>query len=154
AKKPKATTEPDIFSRAAPAALPVESHPSEKPSRIEIKFQAEQVLAKKPERAREVLSHKFPEGRLEDIIGETVDLFLLKHDPMQAQPKGVKKPSAPKKAAPKNPRRFGKRATAEITQAAGARCSFRSADGVWCAETRFLVINHKIPYAMGGSSRD
>ncbi len=50
------------------------------------------------------------------------------------------------------PRRPSKAVADQVIAESGARCSYLSSDGVRCAETRFLSIDHIQPYALGGSS--
>jgi hypothetical protein len=44
--------------------------------RVKIEFCAEEALANKITRAKEILKHKYPEGKLEDVMGEALELFL------------------------------------------------------------------------------
>lgn len=50
-------------------------------NRVKIEFRAEESVAEMIERARQLLRHKYPDGRLEDIFREVLGLFLDKKDP-------------------------------------------------------------------------
>jgi len=49
--------------------------------RVKIEFVADEKVAQKIERAKELLRHRFPQGKLEDIINEALELLLEKKDP-------------------------------------------------------------------------
>ncbi len=49
--------------------------------RVKIEFVADESVAKKIERAQEILRHKYPRGLLADIINEALELLLNKKDP-------------------------------------------------------------------------
>ncbi|MBI3019589.1 MAG: hypothetical protein HYY61_06855 [Deltaproteobacteria bacterium] len=49
--------------------------------RFKIEFSASENLAKKIQRAKEILRHQYPQGKLEDILDEALELLLEKKDP-------------------------------------------------------------------------
>lgn len=49
--------------------------------RVEFRFSADEDFLSKFRRAREVLWHKHPRGRLEDILKEAIEALLDKRDP-------------------------------------------------------------------------
>lgn len=51
------------------------------PSRARIAFDCDKDLPGKLERAREVLRHKFPAGKYEDIFNEALEALLDRKDP-------------------------------------------------------------------------
>jgi hypothetical protein len=51
------------------------------PERVRFSFTGSDELLKKLDRAKELLRHKVPYGRLEDVIEEVLDFFLKKKDP-------------------------------------------------------------------------
>jgi len=59
--------------------------------RIKIEFVAEEGLAKKIERAKEILRHKFPDGKFEDIFNQALEDLLEKRDPMRKTERAEKR---------------------------------------------------------------
>ena len=49
--------------------------------RVKIEFVADEEVAQKIERAKQILRHKFPKGRLEDVINQALEDLLEKRDP-------------------------------------------------------------------------
>lgn len=80
---PEAVKAEDLFSSVAaapePGRVPVPQDPL--PTRVEFRFTADESLLDKIRRAKEVLWHKHPAGRLEDILGEAVEALLEMRDP-------------------------------------------------------------------------
>ena len=74
-----------LFATAPPAAeTPVPSGPPVKEAAIKqvrFGFTADEELLQLVERAREILRHKFPSGRLEDIFRDALNALLEKRDP-------------------------------------------------------------------------
>lgn len=48
------------------------------PQRVRFSFTGDEELLRKLERARQILKHKHPAGKLEDIFAEALDLLLEK----------------------------------------------------------------------------
>jgi len=71
---------PEIPNACVPEPIPV-SKPEIR--RIKVEFVAEEGLAKKIERAKEILRSKFPQGRFEDIFNQALEDLLEKRDPMR-----------------------------------------------------------------------
>ena len=55
--------------------------PQRTEARVKIEFCAAESVALKIERAKQLLRHKYPQGKLEDIFDELLNLFLEKKDP-------------------------------------------------------------------------
>src|SRR5690606_12054172 len=56
--------------------------------RYNFRFSGGEILKNKLQRAKEVLSHKFPEGKLEQLLEAALDELLEKHAPeLQAPPR-------------------------------------------------------------------
>ena len=51
--------------------------------RVKIELSASEGLAKKIQRAKELLRHKYPHGKLEDLVREAFELLLEKKDPQR-----------------------------------------------------------------------
>jgi hypothetical protein len=58
------------------------AHPAEKVAkRVVVEFTASAEFSDKLERAKEVLSHKYPNGKLEHILSDALEVLLEKKDP-------------------------------------------------------------------------
>ena len=70
---------------AAPETIPRREPPPRieplSPQRVRFSFTGSADLLRKVDRAKELLWHKHPDGRLEDIIEEILKVFLDKKDP-------------------------------------------------------------------------
>ena len=81
---PLSDASPQAPSPSAGSAEPPPVAPSEAAAgarRVEFRFYADEDFLGKFRRAREVLWHKHPRGRLEDILGEAIEALLDKRDP-------------------------------------------------------------------------
>ncbi len=125
----------------------------------QVAFNAEAELVEKLERLQELMGG----ATLCEVCDRAADLLLEKVDPARRvsrrdernlvkakKAQGVK---APKQSNPTEPRR-APIALADKTKVAAGRCEYVSANGVRCAETRFLTIDHVRPFALGGRSTD
>lgn len=135
--------------------------------RVQFTFAGGGDLRSDVERAREVMRHKYPAGRLEHLFAAAMKLLLDKHDPQRKlarkaarvaraqfeKAEGVAKAGSP--AAP--PAEPSRRIPEAVKQAVWARdegrCAF-IADGKRCNGRDFLEIDHKLPFALGGPSDD
>ncbi|MBI5623152.1 MAG: HNH endonuclease [Elusimicrobia bacterium] len=148
---PSQTLEP------APAVPP----PERAEKRIVISFSADEQVAWWFEQARGLLRHRFPEGRMEDIIGEA--LRRLIEETLRSKAGLKKKPLKPA-PAPATPPATGvptarnRRIPAWVRRAAwerdGGRCAFVAHDGTRCGETSWLEYDHIVPWSVGGRSDD
>ena len=66
-----------FFDTATTTSKPKE----EEIRRVKIEFVADEEVAQKIERAKQILRHKFPKGRLEDVINQALEDLLEKRDP-------------------------------------------------------------------------
>lgn len=73
----------DAAARSAEGAPPASSLPEPPPAarRVEFRFTAGEAFLAKLERARDVLWHKFPAGRLEDVLDDALESLLERRDP-------------------------------------------------------------------------
>lgn len=146
---------PDFF-QASPATSPDQASPSSAPPspppilRVQFSFTAEERLFREVERAKELLRHKIPAGRLEDVFSEAISALLDKIDP-ERRLRRRKKRTAP-------PRPSGRRIPTALRDAVwrrdGGRCAFRSSDGRPCGARSRLQVDHVVPWARGGSSTE
>lgn len=139
--------------------------------RVRVGFDAASVVAGLIERVRQLLRHKYPEGRLEDLIREALEAYLDRKDPQRRlELKTAKAESAAADAAPapendeRLPTRFlrawaaGRYIPAKVKSAVWARddgrCAWREADGTVCGSRDWIEYDHLRPYAKGGKSDD
>ena len=134
--------------------------------RVRIGFDAAVGLMTLVERARQVLKRKHPEGRLEDVLTEALEVFLDRKDPQKRL--GLKPGEAGREFAPSSrpmpqPRflsawRGGRYIAARVKRAVwqrdDGRCVWRFEDGTLCGSREALEFDHFRPFAKGGRSDD
>lgn len=120
--------------------------------RVKVQFTGSDQLRKKLKRAQDVLRHKFPEGRLEDIFDEALEALLEKRDPAR---KLARKSSKNKSKQPKvQSRRIPQAVRDQVWNRDHGQCQYVSPDGKQCQEQGALEFDHIRPWAQGGSSHD
>lgn len=136
--------------------------------RIRIGFDAATSLMRLIERARQLLRHKYPEGHLEDVLKDVLEVFLDKRDPqrrlgLRSAPSAAQSlMAADDKEEGRLPTRFvrayaaGRYIPAKVKTAVWARdqgrCAWRFDDGTVCGGRDFVEFDHIIPFAKGGRS--
>lgn len=149
--------------------------------RVKVEFCANETLTKKIERAKQILRHQYPQGRLEDIFNEALEHLLEKKDPERKMARVEKKQpeqktdiSRPKLASHSanqgskevhvkeksfepsvlrvNSRYIPEKLKLEIYKRDHGQCSYMSKDGKHCQEKNFLEMDHVEPFALGGKS--
>lgn len=116
--------------------------------RYKIQLTGSERFKNKLERAKEILRHQFPEGRLEDILEEALDLLLEKKDPqLKFKQENEKKPSRNFRT-----RHIPQEIKQEVWQRDDGQCSFISEDGKRCGTKAWLEYDHIKPWALGGAS--
>ncbi len=149
---------PGIADEAAAVRAPA-------PPRIEFVFAAEEALLQEVERARQLLRHKYPSGRLADIFGEALRVLLERIDPERRLRRKAQRgrPRAPGKTAlgaaaiP-----AGRASCLRIPQGIkdivwlrdGGRCAFTEPGGRRCESRDALEYDHIRPLSLGGRSDD
>ena len=124
--------------------------------RVKIEFVADESLAEMIERAKQVLRHKFPRGRLEEVFHQALTDMLEKRDPERKVARAEKKQQRPdekKSTHVKIQRRY---IPQDIRRAVwkrdGGQCSFRTPDGKRCRERGGIELDHVKPWGIGGDS--
>lgn len=112
--------------------------------RYAIRFTASEQLKNKLQRAKEVMSHKYPNGQLEEIFEAALDELLEKNAPELKKIRKANKKCDPE--SPYIPRKMEKDAFAK----ANYRCQQVSACGRQCGSKKFLEVDHVMPRAHGG----
>ncbi|MBI3017837.1 MAG: HNH endonuclease [Deltaproteobacteria bacterium] len=119
--------------------------------KVKIEFVADEEVAKLIQRAKEVLRHKYPQGKLEDLVREAFELLLEKKDPerkIQRDSSAALRPQNDKS----NTRYIPQRIKEAIWKRDEGQCSYVSSDGKSCGERNFLELDHVQPWSLGGSS--
>ena len=126
--------------------------------RVRIGFDAATVLMKLIDRAKQVLRHKYPEGRLEDVLRDALEILLERKDPQN------RLSLKPGEAAPVPEPRFltawrgGRYIPARVKRAVwqrdDGRCAWRFVDGTLCGSRDAIEFDHFRPFAKGGRSDD
>lgn len=137
--------------------------------RVRVGFDAASAVARLLERARQILRHKYPEGRLEDIVREALEAYLDRKDPQRRlELQSAKVESAPEPPPPeedeKLPTRFlrawaaGRYIPAKVKSEVWARddgrCAWREKNGEVCGSRDWIEYDHVRPFAKGGRSDD
>lgn len=113
--------------------------------RVDFSFQAALALRDAIERIRQLLSHKYPGGQLEEILLEVAQDYLLRHDPQ----KGL-----PGRAVPvKGSTSIAASSRRAVWSRDGARCSYIGTTGARCLSRRFLEVDHIRPRSLGGDDK-
>jgi hypothetical protein len=107
-------------------------------------------------RLQALLSHAVPSGDVDEVMGRAFDAAIrelekrrFSKDDQPADDSNVR----PRRDRPsKNARHIPAEVRRAVHERDGGRCTFTSAKGCRCAETRFLQFDHIIPLARGGKS--
>ncbi len=132
--------------------------------KVQVSFTAGLEFEKDLLEAKALLSHRFPEGKLGDVLGAALKSLLKslkKTQPKEASPipRGMKVTDQESAAAPlrssttrvPRPSRYIPREMkAALWRRDDGRCSLKKPDGSVCGETHFLEIDHCWPFALGG----
>jgi hypothetical protein len=125
--------------------------------RVRISFTCSEKTAELLEKARGLLRHRFPAGRLEDILKEALEALLNERDP-ERRPHEWKSRKARRVESGKSRglrvRRIPQWVKDEVWRRDGGRCVFATADGSRCLERGGLEYDHIVPWALGGYSDD
>ncbi|PIR19235.1 MAG: hypothetical protein COV48_03115, partial [Elusimicrobia bacterium CG11_big_fil_rev_8_21_14_0_20_64_6] len=137
--------------------------------RVRVGFDAPHGVGLLLERTRQLLRHKFPEGRLEDIVREVLECYLERKDPQRRlEAKTAKAAIAAEAPAPGEdpglPTRFPRswansryipaRVKSAVWARDDGRCAWRDKDGTVCGSKDWLEYDHLRPFAKGGRSDD
>lgn len=119
-----------------------------------VSFVADAAFVKTVQEVQNLLAAKFPEARLEDVLGAVCRLFLEKEDPARRAKRrrertaalaGETKPAA----RPKIPAAVRDR----VLERHGNQCAFVGPEGR-CPERRRLELDHIVPKARGGADTE
>jgi len=123
--------------------------------RYEIRFSINSELKQKLDKARVLLSGKYPRGAgLEDVLGEALELLLEKKSPEQRSKRREERRAKKlgreqtKQSSPAKPsRHIPQELRDQVHQRDGGCCAFVGSDGRRCAERFNLTLHHVKPFA-------
>lgn len=95
-------------------------------------------------RTQDLLRHKYPSGRLEEVLGDVLAAFLLRRDPI------VRRKIRARKIANAHRRVASKALKDAVWKRDGGRCVFVDEAGKRCDATGFLELDHKTAWSKGG----
>ncbi|MBI3299360.1 MAG: HNH endonuclease [Elusimicrobia bacterium] len=125
--------------------------------RILFRFTGSSELRRKYDRALGLGLGRAGGRSLEAAFEEALDTWLEKSDPERrhARRQGARRSIAVQEEAGKNrSRRIPVALRDQVWNRDGGRCTYAGKDGDRCPETKWLEIDHVIPFALGGSSND
>jgi hypothetical protein len=115
-------------------------------TRYRVEFTASAELHDKIERARELLSHSVPSGELSSVLERALDALIQRETTRRLGAGRPRKPRATRNGSRHVPVTVSRR----VWKRDGAQCTFHDAEGRRCSERRFLTIDHRQPFALGG----
>lgn len=117
------------------------------PSRVRLSFTADGDFLRMVETLKSLRRHRYPDGRLEDLLKEAVCAWLKKLTPAKLV--------GPQARAPHNSgrsRHIPAAVKAAVWERDGGRCAFRADNGLSCKSADFLQYDHIHPWSLGGAS--
>lgn len=134
-----------------PQALPQERRREVTETQTEIKMVLTEDLVKQLDRLKELWSHKNPRMSDSELLAEMAKFCLSKLDPLQKPPEATtptpecSKPAKVSRHIPTSLRRL-------IWQRDQGQCQFKDPQtGHVCHSKHLIQIDHKYPWALGGS---
>lgn len=115
--------------------------------RWHVQFTAGAELARKLEEARALLSHAVPSGELATIFERALDALLERETKRRL---GVAVPRKRRAVAPGS-RHVPVHVARQVWARDEHQCAFVDAQGRRCTARRFLTLEHREPYALGGA---
>jgi hypothetical protein len=109
---------------------------------VDFGFRGTFALREAIDRAKELLSHRFPHGGMDEILTEIVNDYLRRHDPRLC----VQERLAPVRGSATMPAAVRR----TVWSRDGGRCVFVGPGGIRCQSRKFLEIDHIMPRARGG----
>ncbi len=147
----------EVATAAKPSVsegLPLQPLPDAPPERVRplsatrwcVQFSAGAEFAEKLERARELLSHAHPRGELAAILERALDA-LIEREAKRRLGTGRQRE---RRSLQRGSRHIPVAVAREVWERDGHRCVFVDAQGRRCTARRFLTLEHRQPYALGG----
>jgi hypothetical protein len=115
-----------------------------------VQFTASVELHGKIERARELLSHSIPDGDLARVVERAMDALIAQEERRRMGAGQSRKRRALREGSRHVPVEIAR----QVWERDGGQCTFVDAEGRRCSERRFTTIEHRFPFALGGTSLD
>jgi hypothetical protein len=132
---------------AAPESAPLR----EEPELYAISFPASRETRDMLGRAKELLRHRFPGARTDEIVNFALKKVLAELD---RDLRGPFKPARRGAEGAAAGRYIPESVKQEAWERDGGRCAFVASDGTRCTARAWLEFDHQRPVALGGSSTD
>ncbi|MBK7581209.1 MAG: HNH endonuclease [Myxococcales bacterium] len=116
------------------------------PESVRLELTARTAFRDKLEQARNLLSHEIPSGDLATLLELGLDLLIAAAIQRRS---GAGKPRKRRETKPGS-RHVPVDVQRAVRERDADQCTFRDAEGRRCSETRFLTIEHIVPFAKGG----
>ncbi|MBK7585234.1 MAG: HNH endonuclease [Myxococcales bacterium] len=116
------------------------------PTTVRLELTARVELRDKLEQARNLLSHEIPSGDLATLLELGLDLLIAAAIQRRS---GAGKPRKRRETKPGS-RHVPVDVQRAVRERDADQCTFTDAAGRRCSETRFLTIEHIVPFAKGG----
>jgi len=111
-----------------------------------VEFTASAELFAKLERATELVSHAVPRGELPKVIERALDALIEREMRRRV---GTGKPRKQRPLKPGS-RHVPREVARLVWERDGGQCTFVDAKGRRCSERRYLTLEHRHPFALGG----
>jgi 5-methylcytosine-specific restriction endonuclease McrA len=143
---------PSPGPNGAPSPVPLSKTPARLAPLAPERYALQVTLAKathdKLRRAQALLSHAVPSGDIAAVLDRALDALIER---VEKRRHAVTSKPGPKRRS-KNPRHIPANVRRTVNERDGGQCTFTSASGKRCAETRFLEHDHVQPVARGGQA--
>lgn len=145
-----ATVQAKSAPSAAPAAPVVPTVPVvHTVQRVHFSFTGDEAFLRDFERAKELSRHRWPAGRLEDVLAGAIKALLAKIDPDR---RIRRKERVRRLRAGALSRNISQSVKDEVWRRDGGRCAFEAPGGRACGARANLEFDHVRPWALGGSA--
>jgi 5-methylcytosine-specific restriction endonuclease McrA len=118
------------------------------PERYALQVTLAKATHDKLRRAQALLAHAVPSGDIAEVLDRALDALIERVE--KRRHATTSKPAA--KRGSKNPRHVPAEVRRAVRERDGGQCTFTSASGKRCTETRFLEHDHVHPVARGGQA--
>jgi 5-methylcytosine-specific restriction endonuclease McrA len=124
--------------------------------RYELRVTLDQATYDKLRKLQALLSHAVASNDLAEVLGRACDAAIRELEKRRFATRDSHADDSDVRPARKRPSKSARHIPADVRRAVhardGARCTFVSATGRRCEETRFLQFDHITPFARGGDS--
>ena len=118
------------------------------PERFALQVTVSKATHDKLRRAQSLLGHAVPSGDIAQVLDRALDALL--HQLERRKLAATERPGRRRRTT--SPRHVPAHVRRAVYERDGGRCTFESADGQRCEETRCIEIDHIVPVARGGQS--